>query len=221
VSSTSESDAELKRQVLASLAATPAPARASVRKARLSLFGCGAAGALAIFFIEGGLRPFARPPSMVALGSAGAAAIAGTGMWLLLTRGRRMLGRPIPWLAATAIASALAFLAWRYGLGHLYGSTQRWTDRPGLRCLEFSVTVGAPPLLAALLAWRRTIAVSPFSTGAAFGAGAGLGSAFLVDLWCPVSYLPHLLLGHLLPIGLLAISGGVVGSRVLRLRWRR
>ena len=30
--------------------------------------------------------------------------------------------------------------------------------------------------------------------GAAFGAGAGLGSALLIDLWCPVSYVPHLLM---------------------------
>jgi len=221
VSSTSGPHADLKRRILAALAGTPAPARDGVRRARLSLILCGAAGALAILFIEGGLRPLARPPSMVALGSAGAAAIAGTGMWLLLTRGRRILGRPITWLAAAAIASALAFLAWRYGLGRLYGSTQPWADRPGLRCLGFSVTVGAPPLLAALLAWRRAIPVSPFATGAAFGAGAGLGSAFLVDLCCPVSYLPHLLIGHLLPIGLLAIIGGVVGTRLLRMRWRR
>jgi len=62
--------------------------------------------------------------------------------------------------------------------------------------------------------------VTPRATGAAFGAGAGLGSALLVDLWCPVSYLPHLFLGHLLPIGVLALLGGVLGSRLLRLAWR-
>jgi hypothetical protein len=41
----------------------------------------------------------------------------------------------------------------------------------------------------------------------------------LVDLWCPVSYLPHLLLGHLLPIAVLAAVGALVGGRLLRL-WR-
>jgi hypothetical protein len=51
--------------------------------------------------------------------------------------------------------------------------------------------------------------------GAAFGAGAGLGSAVLVDLWCPVSYVPHLLLGHVLPIAVLAAAGACLGARIL------
>jgi len=48
-----------------------------------------------------------------------------------------------------------------------------------------------------------------------FGAGAGLGSALLIDLWCPVSYVPHLLIGHVLPIAVLASVGAAVGGRVL------
>jgi hypothetical protein len=85
--------------------------------------------------------------------------------------------------------------------------------------LSLSIATGALPLFAALLAWRHTDPLTPKATGAAFGAGAGLGSAVLVDLWCPVSYLPHLLLGHLLPIAVLAAVGALVGGRLLRL-WR-
>jgi hypothetical protein len=210
---------DLKQRVLASLADVPAPTRAQVVRARAWLFGCGVVGAIAIFFLEGGVRPSSRPPSLVAITSVGTAAIAGIGMWLLLTRGRSVLGRPVSWLAAAAIVSSLAFVAWRYGVSSLYGHTEPWPGRPGFRCLALSVATGALPLLGALLSWRRTVPVSPVATGAAFGAGAGLGSALLVDLWCPVSYFPHLLLGHLLPIGVLALLGGSLGSRLLRIWW--
>ncbi len=213
---------DLKARVLASLPDIPAPSRAEVRRARLWLFACGVVGALAIFFLEGGVQVTSRPPSLVALSSLGTAAIVGTGMWLLLTRGRSALGRPVSWLLAAALGSSLLFIAWRYGVSALYGDMQtaRWPGRPGYRCFALSVATGALPLLGALLSWRRTVPVSPLGIGAAFGAGAGLGSALLVDLWCPVSYLPHLLIGHLLPIGVLALLGGVLGSRLLRLSWR-
>lgn len=210
----------LKQRVLASLAEAPAPTRAEVLRARAWLLGCGIGGAVAIFLLAGGVRMAARPPALVALSSLGTAAIVGTGMWLLFTRGRSALGRPVPWLAATAFVSAILFVAWRYGVGAAFGQTDAWPERPGFRCLALSVATGALPLLGALLSWRRKVPVSPLATGAAFGAGAGLGSALLVDLWCPVSYLPHLLLGHLLPIGVLALLGGVLGSRLLRLLWR-
>ena len=78
-----------------------------------------------------------------------------------------------------------------------------------------SVATGGILLFALLLAWRRLDPMSPTATGAAFGAGAGLGSALLIDLWCPVSYLPHLLVGHVLPIAVLAAAGAAVGRWIL------
>ncbi len=56
----------------------------------------------------------------------------------------------------------------------------------------------------------------PVLSGAALGAAAGAFSAFLVDLWCPVAYLPHLLLGHVLPLLTLTAVGAVLGRWVLR-----
>jgi hypothetical protein len=211
---------DLKQRVLASVADLPAPTRTEVLRARAWLFGCGVAGAIAIFFLEGGVRLTSRPPSLVALTSLGTAVIVGVGSWFLFTRGRSALGRPGSRLLMAALASSVLFVAWRYRVSALYGLTEVWPERPGFRCLGLSIVTGALPLLGALLSWRRSVAVSPVATGAAFGAGAGLGSALLVDLWCPVSYLPHLLLGHLLPIGVLALLGGVLGSRILRLWWR-
>jgi len=39
-----------------------------------------------------------------------------------------------------------------------------------------------------------------------------------VDLWCPVASVPHLLLGHVLPLGILAAVGALLGDALLSLR---
>jgi hypothetical protein len=98
-----------------------------------------------------------------------------------------------------------------------FGLTDRWPERIGFRCLRFGIATGALPLFALLAAYRGTDPLKPATTGAAFGAGAGLASAALVDLWCPVAYVPHLLLGHVLPIALLAGLGTLLGWRLLRI----
>lgn len=208
----------LKQRVLASAADIPSPTREQVLRSRLWLFGCGLLGAAAIFFLKGGLRMYSRPPSLIALTSLGTATIAGVGIWLLLTPGRSMLGRPAVVLVLAAVLSSLAFVGWKYGVSALYGLTGTWPTRPGFRCLGLGVALGALPLGSALLAARRTVPLTPLATGAAAGAGAGLGSTVLVDLWCPVANLPHLLLGHVLPIALLAVLGAGLGLRLLRFR---
>src|SRR5439155_555935 len=67
---------------------------------------------------------------------------------------------------------------------------------------------------------RRADPVQPATSGAAIGAACGLAAAALVDLWCPVAHLPHLLLGHLLPVALLALAGAIAGSRLLAIRFQ-
>jgi hypothetical protein len=179
---------ELRQRVLASVAQVPAPTRAQTVRARVWLFVAGIAGAVAIFFIKGGVRITNRPTALVAITSLGTSIIAGTGMYFLFTkRGRHMLRRPWTWLVAAAVLSGAAFLVWRYGFSAAYGLADQWPDRPGFKCLRLSILTGALPLFAALASWRRTDPLTPAATGAAFGAGAGLGSAVLVDLWCPSS----------------------------------
>jgi hypothetical protein len=212
---------QLRQQVLASVASKPAPTRAQATRARLALFAAGIAGAIAIFFLKGGVRMTGRPPTLVALTSFGTAVVGGVGMYLLFTRrGRSMLRRPWTWMAAAALASTIGFLVWKVGISSIYGMAQQWPGRIGFKCLRLGIMTGALPLFAALASWRGTDPLTPAATGAAFGAGAGLGSALLVDLWCPVAYLPHLLLGHVLPIAVLAGLGAFGGWRILRVRRR-
>ena len=71
------------------------------------------------------------------------------------------------------------------------------------------------PLLGVLWLRRGSDPLHPHLTGAASGAAVGAGVWVLVDLWCPVSYLPHLLLGHVLPLLLLITLAALLGSRII------
>ena len=44
---------------------------------------------------------------------------------------------------------------------------------------------------------------------------AAVAAGALVDLWCPVAYLPHVLLGHILPLAIAAAFGAWAGRRLL------
>jgi hypothetical protein len=206
---------DLRDRVLAAIAEIPAPTRRQLVRRQAWLVLAGIAGALTLFAVEGGLRATGRPPSLVAWTALGTSCLSGVGMWFLFTRGRS--GRRRRWtaLALAAAVPAAAFVLWRYGLGCLYHLAGPWSGRAGYRCFAMSVATGGILLGATLLAWRHVDPMTPRATGAAFGAGAGLGSALLVDLWCPVSYVPHLLLGHVLPIAVLAAVGASVGGRIL------
>jgi len=212
---------DFKSRVLASVRDLPAPTRKETLQRQTWLIAAGVTGALALFFIKGGLRVTARPPSLIALTSVGTAIFVGVGMWLLFTRGPSGLRRPRTVLIGAAVLSTVAFVTWRYGISALYGRAGIWPERVGLRCLVLGVGTGGLMLFAALMSWRRSDPVTPRATGAAFGAGAGLASALLVDLWCPVAYVPHLLLGHVLPIAILSLAGALIGGPVLGIIRRR
>ena len=204
-----------RRRVIAAIGEIAAPTRRELLRRQVWLIIAGVAGALSLFWVEGGLRATGRPPSLVAWTSLGTSCFVGVGMWFLFTRGRLGRRRRWPILVLATLAPAVAFVLWRYGLGSLYELASPWPTRPGYRCFAMSVATGGILLFAALMAWRRLDPMSPLATGAAFGAGAGLGSALLVDLWCPVSYVPHLLVGHVLPIAFLAAAGAAAGRRLL------
>jgi len=206
---------EQRARVLGAVGGIPAPTRRALVRRQVWLILAGLAGALTLFLVEGGLRATGRPPSLVAWTALGTASFVGVGMWFLLSRGRSGLRRGWTVLGFAAFAPAAAFVLWRYELGTLYQLAAPWPTRTGYRCFAMSVATGGILLGAALAAWRHVDPLTPRATGAAFGAGAGLGSALLIDLWCPVSFVPHLLLGHVLPIAVLAAAGAALGGRIL------
>src|SRR4051812_2057764 len=207
--------ADRKSRILATIAETPAPTRRELLRRQTWLVLAGVAGALSLFWMAGGLRVTGRPPSLIAWTSVGTACFGGVGMSFLFTRGNSGLRRGWLALALATLVPAIAFVLWRYELASLYQLAGPWPTRTGYRCFGMSVATGGTLLFAMLMAWRHVDPMTPRATGAAFGAGAGLGSALLVDLWCPISYIPHLLIGHVLPIALLAAAGGLVGRRIV------
>lgn len=207
--------ADRKTRIFAAIDATPAPTRRELLRRQTWLVLAGVAGALSLFWIAGGLRVSGRPPSFIAWTSLGTACFGGVGMSFLFTRGTRGLRRGWLMLGLATLVPAIAFVLWRYELASLYQSTSPWPPRTGYRCFAMSVATGGILLFATLMAWRHLDPMTPRATGAAFGAGAGLGSALLVDLWCPISYVPHLLIGHVLPIAFLAGVGALVGRRII------
>jgi hypothetical protein len=150
--------------------------------------------------------------------SIGAMAIAGTAAVLAFRRGRSMLGRPASFLVGLAVATPLVLLAWKIGMSSIFPEmTRPWPDRAGFRCLTLAAATGIAPIAAMLYLWRRTTPAHPRLTGLALGTAAGALAWALVDFWCPVAHVPHLLLGHALPLAgfgaIGAVAGGLLGAR--------
>ena len=97
----------------------------------------------------------------------------------------------------------------------------RIPERPGLRCLLLGSLLSVGPLLGLLWTLRGSVPANPRENAAAFGASVAAGAWVLVDSWCPVAYVPHVLLGHVLPVIACVIVAVVLGSRWLPPRYRR
>jgi hypothetical protein len=128
-----------------------------------------------------------------------------------------MLGRPMGWLVAVCLVTPLSLFFWKLLVSASFEDmTLEWPERIGLKCLSLSVLFSLAPLLAFFWIRQGNAPVHPALTGAAMGiAAGGLGWVF-VDLWCPVAFVPHLLLGHVLPMLALAALGAVHGWGFLR-----
>ena len=138
-------------------------------------------------------------------------------MWFALCRGGSMLGRSRSCLLYGIALIPLGLLAWKVGCSLAFGDPMvEWPERQGLRCLSLSLLVATGPLLA-FLAARPKAPMHPALNGAAIGVAAGACAWVALDLWCPVAAVPHLLLGHVLPLGLLAVTGALLGRTLLAL----
>jgi hypothetical protein len=208
--------AALRAKLLALARTMPAPTRAEVVRRRwlgavvLSLFP------LALFHAWGGLRGGPRPSLLILETAGGAALIAIAATAAALSRGGAMLGRSRHWLLAVAVLTPLSLLAYKLSISAGYSDmVVEWPERPGFRCLLLSSALTAMPLLGALFLLRRSDPVHPGLLGLALGAALGACSWVLVDLWCPVAHLQHLLLGHTLPLLIAAALGALIGRCVL------
>jgi hypothetical protein len=156
--------------------------------------------------------------------SLGTAVIAAVGTWIAFGRRRSMLGRSSLALCVMALVTPVALVFWKVVWSSQFaggpdprfiGGLDPWPGRIGYKCFWLSLVMGALPLLALLFARRRTDPTHPRIAGLSAGASVGLCVALFVDMWCPVGYLPHFMLGHILPIILLALAGLWIGKVLL------
>jgi hypothetical protein len=174
-----------------------------------------------VFVLAGGPHRTGRPISLMIGTAAGAALIAAASFTIAFGRGRSMLGRPRRWLIAASLLVPVGLFAWKMAWSARYVGMQ--ADSParlGLRCFGLSVAMAICPLAAVLWSRRSSDPLHPVTTGVALGVAIGASGWVLTDLWCPVGYPRHVLIGHVLPILVLAVVGAMAGRRLIALRLR-
>jgi hypothetical protein len=228
--------AELKARILAAASAVPSSTRVETRRRSALVLGLAVASGIGSFAIFVWLasdgqwlrlggevaahRHLERSAWLVVTTAGGALGVAASCLWLALHRGGSMLGRSRSSLLLAIAATPTALLVWKLGASFAFGDPLLdWPARPGLRCLGVSLLVAIAPLLAFLAARRSAVAHAALN-GAAMGVASGACAWVALDLWCPVASVSHLLLGHVLPIGVLAAVGALLGERLLSLRVR-
>ena len=208
----------LRDRILADAAKRPVRTRGQGRLRATVAYSIATAGALALFQAWGGMSHSAGRPGSLTFGiAAGAVLLAAAATSVAWWRGRSLVGRPASFLLATAALLPVATFVWMVSFSGHYAEP---FQRVGWRCLGMTLFGGSLLLGAVATLRNRTVAVHAPVSGAALGVTAGSWAAVLVDLWCPLTNVPHVLVGHVLPLVILAAVGGVLGHRVLRIRPR-
>lgn len=209
-------EAQLRAQVIGLTAREPSPTRAQLSRKQRIVLCIVMLVPLLVFIAWGGIRVGPRPERLVLQTALGSAVLAAGLAIVGIGRGRSMLGRPRSWLVVQVLLTPLLLLCWRVLSSARYPNMMvQWVDRPGLRCFALSMILALAPLLGVLWLRRGSDPLHPRLTAAASGASVGAGAWVLVDLWCPVGYVPHLLLGHVLPLLLLVALSALLGGRVI------
>ena len=213
--------AELRARVIQHVRSEPAPTRSQVAAAgRATTLSTLLVSAL-VFFGAGGVRVAPRSPELVVATVCGALVVAALAAVIALGRGRSMLGRPRQQLVTVALLTPCLLFAWKVLVTARYPEASlAWPGRPGLRCLSLGFALSLAFAIGLHWTRRGSDPVHPRATAAALGTVAGASAWVLVDLWCPVGHVPHLLLGHVLPFIATVAASTAFGARFLAMRTR-
>ena len=213
----------LKLRVLEAVRQRPIPRRTDRLPSTIGLAVLAAAAMSAtvqwaprLFGDVGGLAHAAgRPGSSGAWILAGTAALALSSTLLVLPFRRSMLSPARGLLLGVVIGVPLLVGAW---LVLWHGTYEDPFTRTGWRCFTLTALTAPWPFAALAYASRRLEPRHPGTAGAALGAVAGAWAAVMVELWCPLAVHSHVLVGHVLPLLVLALAGSAIGARMFRLR---
>jgi hypothetical protein len=212
---------DLRSRVLDAVAREPAPANTVGARRRLFVVARGIAVASLVWIavMIHGPEARGRPLGYVMELDGLWLALAVLATWAGVSRGRSMLGRPTSWKLIVATLTPVALLlawvpiaiAWPRTLHDGSG------PRAHIICVVMTCVFAAGPLVAFARLRRASDPVSPRLTGAALGAAAGAWGAVAHALVCGYTSPVHIVVGHVLPVAVLAAVGVVVGDRVVAL----
>jgi hypothetical protein len=206
-----EPSVALRERALAQIQAHPAASRKERLRTQVVLSVGSWGVALLVFAVEGGVRVTGRSAELMFGTALGTAAIAALAVWAALWRGRFNLGRGTRFVLPLVGAAPAAILLWKVlWSSQFVDALAIWPTRPGFRCLGLSLSIALAPLLAFSIARKGSQPRHPALTGLAAGIAIGCATILLTDLWCPVAYVPHLLLGHALPVALTGLLGALL-----------
>lgn len=194
----------LRNRVLDEARRRSAPTRAEVRRHQWTRWlAAGVTMVLVLVAAGGPAHSAGRPLVFTVAMAGGVAVIAALATTFAVIRGTTMLGRSLRTLATVTAFVPVATFAWLV-LFH-----QRYTppfSRIGYRCLALTLVSALAPL-AMMIASRPRAAHAPIAQGAAFGAVAGAWAGVSVAVWCPLAEPSHVVVGHVLPLVILAVLG--------------
>ena len=138
---------------------------------------------------------------------------------LATLRGRHGFGASATMLAIVAIVVAPLYALLTLAVPIHVGDAEATgvTISPwGMRCALLAAGVGLTAMLSLGAALRRAVLVISGMRGAVIGAAAGAWAGLAVFVFCPSGDRLHLLVGHVLPVIALTVTGLVLLPRSLR-----
>jgi hypothetical protein len=214
--------AELKERVLASIRRVPSPVRSQARREALRVLAVSLGVALVLFFAADGVHhALGRHAWFVAVSSLTWAAVACVALSTSWRAGIAMGPSAVTSLATVIVGAPSTLLLLSLAFAGLDPDLlQVHPERPWLHCFAMSIAGAACPLVGLSRERRSSEPTHPITSGAALAVACGACAGVMVDLWCPVAAPRHVLLGHIFPMGLLALVGALVGARVIAMRPR-
>jgi hypothetical protein len=214
---------DLKARILSEIRVTPSPTRRTSQIQTWSVLQASFAASGALFFALDGLRHGqGRPLWLHAASLLGWTAVAGLSMWGALFHGPSALGRPRVVAIVVAVGTPAVLLAMMLAFAAACPEVTRLhSERLGLKCLGLTMVTAGLPLFGLALVRRGAAPRHASAIGAALGSACGAAAGVMVEMWCPVATPRHIVVGHILPIAMLAALGAVLGARFIAMRTRR
>jgi hypothetical protein len=209
--------ADLKTRVLEAARAAPSPTRQDrVAGARVILVVSPAVAVALLLAFDGLHHGQGRPRWFFLAATAGWAIVALAATWVALARHRLAAAFPREWLVGVALGTPVVLFGMMLGFALAFPElTTLHAERVGFRCLGLALATAAFPFAALTRLRRGSDPVHPVASGAAIGVACGAWAGVVVELWCPVAAMRHVLVGHVLPMVVLGALGAMFASRVI------